>query len=380
MFDASPATLKTNPVAAVRDLTVHCGGRDILSHVSFDLPRVGIVGLVGPMGSGKSTLLHFLAGDLEKHGLAARFASACYRDAPLGAGNYAALIGQRPREEAGTAEESAAAFMQRRARLLEHAGARETALLCVDEPTAGLLEPDGRRMMALLAELARDRSIVLVSHNLTQLRGLCDRILLMSAGRILRDVAGEAFFRREAGPEAAHFLDTRNLALPRIDTEPRHLAPEFRQAAKDLAAHILPEGGSGWIIPNRLWLRKDNEIGSETAPFADTPIIYRIENGHLTRTGPGTGSLTRWPNEDRDLLSAAASLRRDVAAATGIMIEAETDGTATASRFLGAFLIRMGLAPETAFTATERCLPEAAVQHGFEQWLWDMDLIVSLED
>ena len=53
-------------VVEVRDLTVHLGHRDVLSGLSIDVRRGEILGVVGSSGSGKSVLLRTIIGLLPK--------------------------------------------------------------------------------------------------------------------------------------------------------------------------------------------------------------------------------------------------------------------------------------------------------------------------
>ena len=60
------AANKNGLVVEVRDLTVHLGQRDVLSGLSIDVRRGEILGIVGSSGSGKSVLLRTIIGLLPK--------------------------------------------------------------------------------------------------------------------------------------------------------------------------------------------------------------------------------------------------------------------------------------------------------------------------
>jgi len=49
-------------VLKVTDLTVHLGGREILSGIDFTVRSGEFLGLIGPNGGGKTTLLRALLG------------------------------------------------------------------------------------------------------------------------------------------------------------------------------------------------------------------------------------------------------------------------------------------------------------------------------
>jgi ribose transport system ATP-binding protein len=66
---------------------------------------------------------------------------------------------------------------------------RECAVLLVDEPTRGIDVPAKLRVHALLRELAaRGAAVLVVSSETTELFDLCDRLLVMSAGRIAAEL------------------------------------------------------------------------------------------------------------------------------------------------------------------------------------------------
>nr|NIP18094.1 ATP-binding cassette domain-containing protein [Xanthomonadales bacterium]NIX12881.1 ATP-binding cassette domain-containing protein [Xanthomonadales bacterium] len=58
---AEPAT---DPIIRIRDLVFRRGERTILDHVDMDIPRGGIVAIMGPSGVGKTTILRLITGQL----------------------------------------------------------------------------------------------------------------------------------------------------------------------------------------------------------------------------------------------------------------------------------------------------------------------------
>ena len=74
------------------------------------------------------------------------------------------------------------------ARALVH----EPSLLLLDEPFSGLDRSAGERLHARLAALRGDgRSLVLVTHEIAHAARLCDRSLVLSAGRVVHEGRGE---------------------------------------------------------------------------------------------------------------------------------------------------------------------------------------------
>lgn len=124
--------------------------------------------------------------------------------------------------------------------------AMQPSTLILDEPTAGL-DPRGRdEILALTRQLHREgETIVLVTHNMSDIARVATRIVVMSHGRVAMDGAPEQVFRqrerlREAGldvPDSVKLyeaLQGRGIALPRMPL-----------TLEQLAALILETRGDG---------------------------------------------------------------------------------------------------------------------------------------
>lgn len=67
--------------------------------------------------------------------------------------------------------------------------ASDPSILIFDEPTAGIDIGSKSEIIMLIRELAREgKAIIVISSELNELLAACDRILVMSAGRIVRDI------------------------------------------------------------------------------------------------------------------------------------------------------------------------------------------------
>ena len=65
--------------------------------------------------------------------------------------------------------------------------ALDPEMLLLDEPTAGMTHEDVERIVALIRRIRIGRTILMVEHNLSVVEGLCDKITVLTRGRILAE-------------------------------------------------------------------------------------------------------------------------------------------------------------------------------------------------
>jgi branched-chain amino acid transport system ATP-binding protein len=90
---------------------------------------------------------------------------------------------------AGFAHLTAVELPYGRKRALEIATtlALDPEMLLLDEPTAGMGHEDIGRISELIKTVAADRTVLMVEHNLSVVSDLCDRITVLTRGRILAE-------------------------------------------------------------------------------------------------------------------------------------------------------------------------------------------------
>ncbi len=189
-------------------LTVHLGGQPILHGLDFEIRRGERLGLIGPNGAGKTTLLEALAGLLPlSHGSVDRRSTLFYLPdgiTPWADLRVGELLGTFCRMQ-GRSEEDVARFVDgfdlrpvlgkrvrelskgnRKRALLALAFLTRAPLLLLDEPFDGLDIHQARRAMELIqAEQATGRTFLLSIHELRQAENICERFLLLVAGRMV---------------------------------------------------------------------------------------------------------------------------------------------------------------------------------------------------
>lgn len=207
----------------VRSLAKFYGDRAAVSDLSFELPAGEILGLVGPNGAGKTTTLRIVAGVLPPTSGTVAVAGFDVRAQPIEAKRRLALVPDDPNlfgnltvgehlEFTAQVYALAEGWAARGDRLLAElelterkddlaselsrgmrqkvaiacALLHDPSLLMLDEPLTGL-DPRGiRTLYATLRRRAQDGAAVVVSsHLLGQIEGLCSRFLILAAGRRL---------------------------------------------------------------------------------------------------------------------------------------------------------------------------------------------------
>ncbi len=212
------------PVLTVRDLVKDFGDFRAVDGISFELGQGEILGLLGPNGAGKTTMMNMLLGlvsattgsirifgkSLEKDRIEIlrrmNFSSA-YTSLP---GNllvrqnltvFALLYGLKDcrRRVRETMERFGVTELAERTTGHLSAGEATRVNLCkaflnrpelllLDEPTASL-DPDVvDKVRTLIRETQRESgtSIIYTSHNMQDIEFVCDRVIFMHRGRLIR--------------------------------------------------------------------------------------------------------------------------------------------------------------------------------------------------
>ena len=205
------------PALDARGLSKRFGGKHALQDVSLRLERGSILGLIGPNGAGKSTLLGVLAGTVAPdRGRVMLDGTVLGRAAPRQrARRGLARTFQTPRVfqsltlrqhillgapdggwgfEASAhlgldrlLDRSVATFSHGLRRLAEicHVAAQKPRVLLLDEPAAGLTEPEMGQLDAMLRWLRPRSAVCLVEHNMRFLLGIADTVTVLNHGQVI---------------------------------------------------------------------------------------------------------------------------------------------------------------------------------------------------
>lgn len=223
-------------ILALRDVTLNFGNVVAIQGVAFEVERGEIVGLVGDNGAGKSTLVKVMngfyapgRGVMRFKGRPVRFSSprharsvgieTVYQDLALipalsmwrnfflgrelKAGPFKFLATSRMREitlanlqEMGltrlrSPDEPVDILSggERQALAIARARYFGGSLLLLDEPTSALSVKETEKVSEAVQIARKDGlGVVIIDHNIAHVHRICDRLVIMEAGRVIRSV------------------------------------------------------------------------------------------------------------------------------------------------------------------------------------------------
>lgn len=247
----------------VRDLVVGFGRRTVIDHLSLDVRRGEILGLVGASGGGKSVLMRTIIGLIPKrsgrievmgwnaeasgglnghHGApnwgilfqqGALFSSLTARQNvqfPLRenlslsqslmdeiADAKLEMVGLSPDDGDKLPSELSGGMTKRVA--LARALALDPAIVFLDEPTSGLDPIAAGEFDALIGTLQKTLglTVFMVTHDLASLKTVCDRIAALADGKIVAIGSMDDLLRAEHPWVKAYFHGKRSLMLKKPD-------------------------------------------------------------------------------------------------------------------------------------------------------------------
>jgi ABC-2 type transport system ATP-binding protein len=218
-------------------------GREVLRDVSFSLHREDVLGLLGVNGAGKSTTLAIIAGVLRPDSGSVRLDGKNVDDdvrtmrdrigwVPESVASWPELtvtesldacgrLRGLPRPARRTAIERESERLkltgiarrlcgqlslgQKRRVGLAQALLHEPDLLVLDEPGNGLDPMQAAQLRELIARLKPGCGIILSSHDLSEVEAMCNRVVILHAGRVRHDAKLDASLDDRRGKLDAQF-------------------------------------------------------------------------------------------------------------------------------------------------------------------------------
>jgi ABC-2 type transport system ATP-binding protein len=255
MFDIQKKGIPLKPVIETENLGKAFGPTIALEGVTLKLPPDEIIGLVGPNGAGKTTLFSILSGFLKPGRGSVKVlghsplspelqgkVSILPQDASLRKGvnigkqfEFFARLQGIPRAMAAQEAEKALEEVDLRLKRNEEPdslshGMRKRAslaqafignpkLILLDEPTAGLDPVTTQKVRELIKRKAVGRTIIISSHNLSELQETCHSVAILHEGSLV-----------EFKP-ISEIVDRRKVLMVRLENPPT-------QELKDAVANL----------------------------------------------------------------------------------------------------------------------------------------------
>lgn len=208
----------------VESITKRFGEQVALNSVSFNVPAGEVVGLLGPNGAGKSTLMKIITGYLTAdegtalvngndigspkydfrrdigylpennplypdmyvkeylHWVAGVYGLGKETQKRVGAVIEATGIGHEQNKKIGSLSKG---YRQRVG--LAQALIHNPSVLILDEPTSGLDPNQILEIRSLIAEVGKDKTVILSTHIMQEVEAICNRIIIINRGNMVAD-------------------------------------------------------------------------------------------------------------------------------------------------------------------------------------------------
>ena len=207
----------------IEHLNKTIGKQQVLRDVSLSINDGEVVGLLGPNGAGKSTLMKILVGLWEENKeQGTKNKEQCVIEVPKEIGylpeqnplydemyvaEYLLFMAQLDKEQKTKSKERVEVLIERvgltperhkkigqlskgyKQRVgLAQALLGDPDLLILDEPTTGLDPNQLTEIRSLIRELGKDRTVILSTHIMQEVREMCDRVVILDHGQIKTDM------------------------------------------------------------------------------------------------------------------------------------------------------------------------------------------------
>lgn len=225
----------TDFLLAVEGLTVSFDGFKAVNDLTFYVDEHEIRVIIGPNGAGKTTVLDLICGrtkatqgsikfrnkelttmkehDIVKAGVGRKFQTpSIYGDLsvfenleisfPRGRSVFGALAFKRDAEVINKVHEISdmiflTEFLDKQAELLSHGQKQwleigmlliqDPELLMLDEPVAGMSVAERQQTADLLRRITKDRSVIVIEHDMQFVAKIADRVTVLHQGKILAE-------------------------------------------------------------------------------------------------------------------------------------------------------------------------------------------------
>ncbi|MGC9375437.1 MAG: gliding motility-associated ABC transporter ATP-binding subunit GldA, partial [Bacteroidales bacterium] len=215
----------------VKDLTKIYGTQKAIDQISFEIKTGEIVGFVGPNGAGKSTTMKILTGfipptsgqaqinhlDIIENSLEIRkHIGYLPENNPLYLDMYVKeylefvsgiyKLGKQTKSRIEQIIEQTGLAIERKKKIgalskgyrqrvgLAQALIHDPDILILDEPTSGLDPNQIIEIRNLISDVGKEKTVLLSTHIMQEVEAICDRIIIISKGKIVADDSIESIY------------------------------------------------------------------------------------------------------------------------------------------------------------------------------------------
>ena len=199
----------------IEHLNKHIGKQHVLKDVNLTIGDGEVIGLLGPNGAGKSTLMKIMVGVWDATSgevQVPKFVGFLPEQNPLYEDMYVReylrfFVGLRSKEQGAKNKDQLVEELIERVGLTPEANKRvgqlskgykqrvglaqamigDPELLILDEPTTGLDPNQLEDIRALIREMGKDRTVILSTHILQEVKQMCSRVVIIDHGEIKVD-------------------------------------------------------------------------------------------------------------------------------------------------------------------------------------------------
>ena len=209
----------------VQEISKYYGTQLAVDHVSFEILRGEIVGFIGPNGAGKSTTMKIITGTLSpeegevvingipvrEHRIKTRkilgylpehnplYPEMYIREYLLYVAGLYGIHGRKASDRTGEVMEMTGLFPEADKKIgnlskgyrqrvgLAQALVHDPEILILDEPTSGLDPNQLTGIRGLISSIGKEKTVLLSTHILQEVEAICDRVLIINRGRIVKD-------------------------------------------------------------------------------------------------------------------------------------------------------------------------------------------------
>jgi len=376
----------TRPILKIQGLSLKVANQQLFSGLSFELPPVGITALMGPVGIGKSSLLAWLCGGFNSLLFEASWDQVEYFHAPLSDENQPEVFRQK-----------AAQSLEQAMKMIDQLLHSNPALLCIDEVTAPLDPAAADIVLRRLSVVAQSRTVLMVSHNQTQVAAFADSVLLLAGGIAQEHTPTKGFFSSPHSSIGRQFLRTGGADVVRAGTDPRHLRSDLRDVPPEMRINFAVTGWEHsirWLVGDRFGVFKPSSSGSISD--AECQMLHDLGVSMLVVVGEKkpdffdqlenadvTSIWHRLPAAQMVSVPETKKLcwnvQRHLDADCKILVVTNVENH-YGERTAAAQLVYMGLSADKAADVAQSLVHDAKFGLEDEQLLWNLELENDLED